>query len=308
MIHRTGFGLRTVVVFLFMGAIFYPHQAQTAQKPRIAVVEFKAKIRKAHRELGTAMSDILVDELIQTGKYTVLERSVIDKIRQEQNLVFSGEVDAATGAKFGKMIGAQYLVVGSVTKFEEKKKGGAIGGLISKKVAGGAAYYQSEVGITIRIINSTTGEIVTSEKINKKESSIGLAALTHVFGRPVAGGLFKSASMQTAVEKAIKDAVKVIGTQIPTEGLDTDDKYSEIEIVASGINFQMLKSFTNMLEKVEGVDGLKKSFSKRVAEIQVRYKGSAEKLADVIFNDKSDDMNFEITGLSEKKIELSVVK
>ena len=53
-------------------------------KPRLAVVDFSVKIHKARYVLGQTMSDLLADALVQTGRYRVLERSLIDKIRQEK--------------------------------------------------------------------------------------------------------------------------------------------------------------------------------------------------------------------------------
>ena len=55
------------------------------EKPRVAVAEFSVKAPRASYKLGTAMSDILIHALVQSGRYRVLERSVLDKVRQEQN-------------------------------------------------------------------------------------------------------------------------------------------------------------------------------------------------------------------------------
>ena len=219
-------------------------------------------------------------------------------------MALDGEVDAATGAEFGKLIGAQYLVAGAVTKFEEKTKGGGIGGLVSKKVLGGAALYESELGITLRIINSTTGEIIASENIKKKERSVGLAAATVLFGRPIAGGLFKSASMQTALEKAIKEAVTVIGTKIPSEPGGSDSNF--IKLVVSGVTFTTLKKFTALLKGIEGVDNVQKRLSKGVGTIQLDYTGTAEDLAEAIDSARGGKLDFEITGLSESEIDVEM--
>lgn len=147
--------------------LFLPSQSFAQDKPRIAVVEFIVKV-PAGRELGTAMSDLLTNALVQTEQYAVLERQAIERIRSEQKLTSTGEVDAATGAQIGKLLGAQFLVVGSVTKFEEKDKKG-IGGILGKNVIGGVGVSTAEIGVTIRIIESETGVISASQTINQKE-------------------------------------------------------------------------------------------------------------------------------------------
>ena len=275
------------------------------EKPRVAVADFSVKAPRASYKLGTAMSDILIHALVQSGRYRVLERSVLDKVRQEQNLTLSGEVDAATGAKFGKLAGAEFLIVGTVSRFEEKTKGGGIGGVLSRKVAGGAALYESEVAVIVRVINSTSGEILLSEEISKKGRAVGVGAYTSVLGAPIAGGLFKSASMQKAIESAIDDAVKKIGERIPSEGGGSSD-LSEITLSVAGINFGTLRKMTDMLTGLDGVEDVQKSLSDGVASITVQYKGTAEELADALYAKKSGDMDFEITGLSDSKIDMKM--
>ncbi len=141
-------------------------------------MDFQIKVEQAQKALGTAMGDLLIDALVETGRYFVVERSDLQVLRQEQIMALSGEVDGATGAEVGKLVGAEYLVVGVVSKFEENTGGGALGGLVKSKALGGVGWYTSELGITIRIIHATTGEVVASEKINQKENAIGLAAIT----------------------------------------------------------------------------------------------------------------------------------
>jgi len=273
-------------------------------KPRVAVVEFEAKVPKAKREMGTAMSDLLIDALVKTKRYSVLERSVIDKIRQEQDMTLSGEVDAATGAAFGRLIGAEFLVVGAVTKFEEKG-GGGVGGLLSRKVVGGAGMKTSEVGMTLRIIQSTTGEILASEKVSQKARAIGLAAGGVIGGIPLGGGLYKTKAMQTAIDKAIQKAVVLIGDKLPEPDPNAPD-VSAIEVELTGVDFKMLKTFTRTIKGLEGVHDVSRTFSDGVATFGVNYEGSADQLAEEIDEAKPDGVDLEVTGFSDRRIEMTV--
>ncbi len=271
-------------------------------KPRLAVVEFEAKVPKAKRELGTAMTDLLIDALVKTRRYAVLERTVIDKIRQEQDMTLSGEVDAATGAKFGRMIGAEFLVVGAVTKFEEKG-GGGVGGLLSRKVAGGFGMQVSEVGMTLRIINSTSGEIMASEKVSQKEKAIGIAAGTSIGGIPLGGVLYKSKAMQTAIDKAIQKSVAIIGDRLPEPDPNAPD-VSVIEVEVAGVDFKLLKIFAKTIKGLDDVSNVSRTFSDGVATFVVHYEGTADELAEAIDEAKPDDVNLEITGFSDRRIEM----
>ena len=55
-------------------------------------------------------------EYIMVNKgFTIVDRSQLDKIRQEQDLHLSGEVDDDTAVSIGKIAGANIIITGSVT-------------------------------------------------------------------------------------------------------------------------------------------------------------------------------------------------
>ncbi|RIK73627.1 hypothetical protein DCC62_16935 [candidate division KSB1 bacterium] len=285
--------------------------AQPKEKPRLAVVDFQIKVAQAEKALGTAMSDLLIDALVETGRYFIVERSALQAIRQEQIMALSGEVDNATGAEVGQLVGAEYLVVGVVSKFQENTGGGALGGLVRNKALGGVGWYTSELGITIRIIHSTTGEIVASEKINQKESAIGLVAVTATQTGAAGGGLYKSKSMQTAMEKAIVKAVDVIGEQIP--GVDEPeaagaDGATTIDITAKNLDFATSRLFAKTLEKVEGVKDVKSAFEGKTANIKVKYQGASEDFADALLATDMPGFKLKIESLAAKRIVMKVEK
>ncbi|MFQ5639860.1 MAG: CsgG/HfaB family protein [bacterium] len=292
-------------LLLCLSVLFLCQVGLLAQnKTRIAVAEFTVKVPKAAPVLGTAMADLLTNALVQTGQFTVLEREAINRLRDEQDLALGGEVDASTGAEFGKLIGAEYLVVGSVTKFEEKG-GGGIGGLLSRKIGVGVAKNTSELAITIRIIDSTTGEIVSSDKISQKESKIGLVGGGVIMGVPMAGGLFKSKAMQTALEKAIVKAVDIIKTKIKP-GDPNAPQVTRVEWIVSNCSFKIMKKLTKMLKSLPGVTGVKRTFRDHVASFKFFYEGTTDDLAEAVDEKKPGSMELDITGFSEHKMEMEI--
>jgi curli biogenesis system outer membrane secretion channel CsgG len=257
------------------------------------------------------MSDLLIDALVETRRYFIVERSALQAIRQEQIMALSGEVDAATGAEVGKLIGAEYLVVGVVSKFEENTGGGGLGSLVGGKALGGVGFYTSELGVTIRIINATTGEIVASEKINQKESSIGLVAVAATTTGAAGGGLYKSKSMQTALEKAITKAAEVIGEQIPggeDPAAGDSTGAATIEVVAKNVDFTASRLLAKSFEAISGVKSVKSSFAEKTTNLKVKYQGSAEDFADAIIATGMEGFKFKVESLTASKIIMKVDK
>ena len=68
----------------------------TGPKRRIGVVEFENKTAYGQGRLGGAASDILITELVKSGKFIVVERDKMNKIMEEQKLQAQGTVDSQT--------------------------------------------------------------------------------------------------------------------------------------------------------------------------------------------------------------------
>ncbi|MEW6042476.1 MAG: CsgG/HfaB family protein, partial [Elusimicrobiota bacterium] len=95
----------------------------TGPKRRIGVVEFENKTAYGQGRLGGAASDILITELVKSGKFIVVERDKMNKIMEEQKFQTQGLVDAQTAVKIGKILGLEAIVVGAVSQFGVKTEG-----------------------------------------------------------------------------------------------------------------------------------------------------------------------------------------
>jgi curli biogenesis system outer membrane secretion channel CsgG len=150
-----------------------PLSAQST-RPTIAVLNFDfGSIQQwwsGNQDIGTGISDLLVDELVNDGSFRVIERKRLDAILAEQNLAQSDRAAPSekTIVQIGKLLGARYIVTGSVTKFgtENSSKSVGGGGWGSKFGVGnvGTSKGKANVAITTRIIDTTTGEIMASAK------------------------------------------------------------------------------------------------------------------------------------------------
>jgi curli biogenesis system outer membrane secretion channel CsgG len=145
-------------------------------------------------QLGVGIADMLVEKLLGTGQFRLLER---------------------TPAEPGKA--AQFIVTGSVTKFgfEEHNYGGlaasmATMGLLNYK------QHKTEVTLTARVINAATGEIVASvsgEGVSKKGGGLRVAGIgSNGFGGgDVNTSNFRATAIGEATERAVSDlAAKLV--------------------------------------------------------------------------------------------------
>jgi curli biogenesis system outer membrane secretion channel CsgG len=203
-----------VLCFLATAATIF---SQGNRKPSLAVIEFDTR-PEVSQSVGRELSDMLINALIESQRFTVVDRSKTSEIQKEQVQVLLGAVDQSTGATVGRMTGAQYLVVGSVTEFKEKK-GGVAGGLGSLGIkipkSDKIATYEATVKFNIKVINSTTGEISFAKAFEKNLKTTGLAGGGTLYGVQT-GGSFESKAMQNAVEQSMQEAVKTLVDNIGT--------------------------------------------------------------------------------------------
>lgn len=91
--------------------------AQTIAADRISVALVDLQAKGVSSEEASAFTDRIREELFKTGQYTVMDRSVMDKILAERGLEMSGLV-ASEGelVQAGKLLGVQWIIVGSVSK------------------------------------------------------------------------------------------------------------------------------------------------------------------------------------------------
>jgi curli biogenesis system outer membrane secretion channel CsgG len=125
-------------------------------------------------DIGKGMADQVMDALINAdgSPFRVIERKKLDTILAEQDFAHSNRADpgAAKLSKLGKVLGVRYVITGSITKFSTEKRGGSIsvGGIGSF----GGSKAKSEVHLTARLVDTTTGEVLLSAK-GKGESGKG---------------------------------------------------------------------------------------------------------------------------------------
>jgi curli biogenesis system outer membrane secretion channel CsgG len=99
----------------------------------------------------------LIDRVNATRKFDVLSRSDLADVLKEQDLGASGNVDAKTAAKAGKLSGAKYLLVATVDDFDdyiEKATFAGTGQTATKRV-----FRFSIIG---KLYDSTTGKLIES--------------------------------------------------------------------------------------------------------------------------------------------------
>lgn len=198
----------------------------TGPKARIAVSEFEVKAARADGEIGTGLREMLSTALVNSQRFRVLERQVLNAIMQEQELAASGAAQAG-GVQRGQIRTADLLITAAVTEFEPEASGGRAGLLGGGRSRGsligavvGGAMNKAHMALDIRIIDTSTSEVLAATRVQGQATDVAGGLFAGVLGSVGLGGGL-SAYANTPMEKAIRvciiEAVKYIAQSVPAD-------------------------------------------------------------------------------------------
>jgi curli biogenesis system outer membrane secretion channel CsgG len=191
-------------------------QVQPTQRQRVAILDFDFadtggfNFANIFDGLSPAegVSNLITNALVKDGSYSVIERSKIDEILQEQNLGASGRVDPATAAQIGRVLGVDAVVIGAITQFNIEENNSSNGvclfGVCSAKQKSRAI-----VQINARLVSTTTAEILAAAQgkgeVDKKSKALNVGGIYHES---------KNADPETLLSAAAEVAVHEITNEI----------------------------------------------------------------------------------------------
>lgn len=143
--------LTTITCGLLMTTSIYAQE--TFLKRKVAIGRFSNETQyaksifydKNNDPMGKQASDILAAKLAGTEKFIFIERQDFDKIIQEYN----------DSSQINQRLGADYLIIGSITEYGRKNIGTQNFGSRSKEQI-------VEAGVSIRLVDVSTGLVIFS--------------------------------------------------------------------------------------------------------------------------------------------------
>jgi len=101
----------------------YQEEEMDAVAPSVAILDFDVKSNiSGYDALATDVPNALAEAFVRSGALVPIERSSLLKILEEQELSLSGAVDSDAAAQIGRLAGARYVLLGSVTIIGEQAR------------------------------------------------------------------------------------------------------------------------------------------------------------------------------------------
>lgn len=225
------------------------------EKKRVAVLNFDygtvqssaAALFGSNVDVGKGISDFLTEKLVHDGKYSVIERSALDKVLAEQNFANSDRADSSTAAKIGRVLGVDAVIVGTITKFGRDDQATtvssvALGGVANRIGLGGVQKRKSRavVGVTARMVDTSTTEILAAVS-GSGESTRSGASLLGAGG--AAAGAYDMTSKnftESVLGEAVHQAVNSVGEQLDQQAAALPTHKVEITGVVADVSSNTL--------------------------------------------------------------------
>ena len=201
------------VTLALLAVVPWPFEVMAQGKIRIAVTAFENKVKTPwwgpSWKIGEGLAEMLTSELSKTGQFIVVERQALGDIVKEQELGQSGLIRGETAARTGQILGAQIVVRGAVTEFEEQASGGGAGIRFGGFGAEGSVR-NAHVALDIRLIDTSTGQVIASHNAAKSAPAAGGGIGARVGTVTFGGDAFFQTPLGQATRAAMQDALQFI--------------------------------------------------------------------------------------------------
>jgi TolB-like protein len=156
---RRRFEAPSIVALALTCALAAPAAGQSGHKATIAVLPFELAGPVVHLDdpfETTVLQDVFNRVLVNTRKFVVVDRTRLKRLRDEQRFGGSGLVDAASRARVGRILGAQYLVMGTVFDYSVSPP---------REMAYGSGWTRPvRISVEVQVVDSGSGQIVSARK------------------------------------------------------------------------------------------------------------------------------------------------
>ena len=133
--------VRLAICVVLLAALCGQAVAADYRKIKVAVLDFQQQGIFNNQDVGKIVAEWFTTSLVETGRFEVIERRLMQQIVQEQKMGASGLLDPASASRLGKLLGVKTVVTGTVQSYERTYE------------------------LNVRLINVETGAIITADHV-----------------------------------------------------------------------------------------------------------------------------------------------
>ena len=182
--------------------------AKFQEMPKVAVMDF-GKLSNAAGgintdNIGLAVSDYIIQALVDSGKFKVMSKDHLEEILAENNLDITGIIPPSKAKKIGEILGVRYIIYGNVNDVNSDT-------FTLEVIANGADVHTVKALIIARMMDVETGDIITAARgEGKSKSSKVKVGVSNVAYLTIGTAKVPQVSVHNAIKKAAYSMVDLL--------------------------------------------------------------------------------------------------
>jgi curli biogenesis system outer membrane secretion channel CsgG len=217
-----------------------------AEKKRVIVDEFDYSTVKSsvqavfntQADIGKGIRAMLVKRMADANKVVIVERAKVDQLMSEQDRNASNRVKQGSGARVGRISGADAVLAGDIVVFgrDDKKTNIGAGGFARGPFAGIHVKKEEDKAVVVidyRLVDAETSEVIATGEARGESvrKSSGFGGMGGNWGGGGGGGIDMTSSNfgQTIIGEATQDCVNKLGDILSQQATTMKKSFREVE-------------------------------------------------------------------------------
>lgn len=224
---------------LLAGTIVHA-SAQETELPALIVAPFSGDITHIQYwqpAMGAGLAEMLITELGKINKFTVLETTQLETLKDEIKMGQDGWVDAAQMVEKGGFAAADFMFTAKVTRFGHKESKIGLGGFVPGNLGNlGVKTTTSDVRIDWRLVDASNRKIIKTGSATAMEKGTGFNVGVNISGSGGGIGFDNQEFMGSALGKATVKALTLITDEVKPVTLPESGRRKQKAAVANNAN------------------------------------------------------------------------
>jgi curli biogenesis system outer membrane secretion channel CsgG len=223
--------LHFVIGLVLMGGISSSVLAEDEGLPTLIVPPFggdTTAISYWQPALGAGLSEMLITEMGKINKFTVLETTQLDALKDEIKMGDDGWVEQSEKVEKGGFAAADFMFTAKVTRFGSKDTKVGLGGFVPGALGGlGVHQTTSDIRIDYRLVDASNRKIIKTGSATAEQKGGGFVVASSVNGNGGGIGFDNKEFMDSALGKATIKALAMISADMSTVTLPESGRHKK---------------------------------------------------------------------------------
>lgn len=174
-------------ISMFSSVVVHAAPSSDFRKIKVAVLDFQQNGLFETNDIGKIVAEWFTTTLVDSGRFEIIERRLLQQILDEQKIGASGLIDPRSASQLGRLLGVNTVVSGTVQS------------------------YDRTIELNTRLIDVETGSIIIAESVKANSASSLNSLVSQVADKMIRYFPLKGYVVQRTGEKGVIDLGKKAG-------------------------------------------------------------------------------------------------